>query len=125
MCYLCRKNIGKTGENEGAEGYRHFCEHFRPVPGVKCTVCDKCDLYKSEEEDVVVRKAGEDAERAWREKERQGAGSEGYRREVEGLKIDHDGVVGRVTGWDRLWSGDWSFQGVVDELIGRVIVVKL
>lgn len=50
------------------EGYRHFCEHFRPVQGMKCTECNKCDLYKTEDEDLVVRQAGEDAEREWRER---------------------------------------------------------
>ncbi|RMD39243.1 hypothetical protein DV735_g5887, partial [Chaetothyriales sp. CBS 134920] len=56
MCYLCRANIGKSGREgamDGAEGYRHFCEHFRPNGG-KCTECDKCDLYKSESEDEMV-----------------------------------------------------------------------
>ena len=124
MCYLCRKNIGKTGENEGAEGYRHFCEHFRPVPGIKCTQCDKCDLYKSEEEDVLVKKAGEDAERAWRQRQRQGDHGRGAA-EADGIKIDHDGLVGRKNAWDRLYDGQWTVQGIVDEIVGKIVVVKI
>lgn len=123
MCYLCRRNIGKTGENEGAEGYRHFCEHFRPVPGVKCTQCDKCDLYKNEEEDILVKKAGEEAEREWRERE--GMKNEINKKKVERLKIDHNGVVGRTTTWDKLGRGDWTVQGMVNEIVANVITVKI
>lgn len=123
MCYLCRKNIGKTGENEGAEGYRHFCEHFRPVPGVKCTQCEKCDLYKNEEEDILVKKAGEEAERAWRERE--GMKNETTKKEVETLKIDHNGVVGRVSARDKFVRGDWTIQGMVNEIVANTIIVKI
>lgn len=123
MCYLCRKNIGKTGDNEGAEGYRHFCEHFRPVPGVKCTQCEKCDLYKNEEEDILVRKAGEEAERAWRDRE--GMKNEVSRKEVESLKIDHNGVVGRTNVWDKLRRGDWTLQGMVNEIVANIITVRI
>lgn len=123
MCYLCRKNIGKTGENEGGEGYRHFCEHFRPSGG-KCGVCDKCDLYKAEEEDVLVRRAGEEAERTWREQEG-GKMNETNRREVEGLRFDHDGVVGRVSVWNRFVKGEWTMQGVSDWIVGQAVVVRI
>lgn len=122
MCYLCRKNIGKTGENEGAEGYRHFCEHFRPVPGVKCTQCEKCDLYKSEEEDLLVRKAGEEAEREWRDNQ---VKLNNDSKEIEGIRIDHGGLVGSVGIWERFLRGEWTVQGVVDELVSRVVIVKL
>ena len=40
MCYVCRKDIGN------GEGYRHFCEHFRPNGGRGCTECSKCDLCR-------------------------------------------------------------------------------
>lgn len=123
MCYLCRRNIGKTGNNDGAEGYRHFCEHFRPAGG-RCTQCEKCDLYKSEEEDVLVRRAGEEAEREWRAKEAQKDGGRGMR-EVEGLRIDHDGLVGRVGWWDRFLMGDWTVQGIVDYCVEQMIVVRV
>ena len=63
MCYVCRKDIGN------GEGYRHFCEHFRPNGGRGCTECSKCDLYRCEDDEVVVKKAKEEAERQWMEKE--------------------------------------------------------
>jgi hypothetical protein len=63
MCYVCRKDIGN------GEGYRHFCEHFRPNGGRSCTECSKCDLYRCEDDEVVVKKAKEEAERQWMEKE--------------------------------------------------------
>jgi hypothetical protein len=63
MCYVCRKDIGN------GEGYRHFCEHFRPNGGRGCTECSKCDLYRCEDDEVVVKKAKEEAEMQWMEKE--------------------------------------------------------
>jgi hypothetical protein len=89
MCYLCRKALGKpiqrgrlqpqlvlrripeddhlgADDDEAAEGYKHFCEHFRINPGTRCTECNKCDLYLAEDEEAIARKAGEKAERDWR-----------------------------------------------------------
>jgi hypothetical protein len=63
MCYVCRKDIGN------GEGYRHFCEHFRPNGGRGCTECSKCDLYRCEDDEVVIKKAKEEAEKQWMEKE--------------------------------------------------------
>lgn len=63
MCYVCRKDIGN------GEGYRHFCEHFRPNGGKGCTECTKCDLYRCEDDEVVIKKAKEEAERQWMEKD--------------------------------------------------------
>ena len=76
-----------AGEGEG-EGYRHFCQHFRPAGG-KCAECEKCDLYRAEDEDEIVRRAGKRAEKDWRK--RQGTRAEGVqfgreRRRVEGLQ---------------------------------------
>ena len=69
MCYVCRQGLGSNGPGgEPGEGYRHFCQHFRPRGG-KCGDCDKCDLYKSENEDEIVKRAGELAERDWRIRE--------------------------------------------------------
>ncbi|KAI9839235.1 MAG: hypothetical protein M1819_003228 [Sarea resinae] len=67
MCYVCRKDIAR-------EGYTHFCEHFRPNPGSSCLECVKCDLYRCEDEEVSIRKAGERAEKEWRENQGVGAG---------------------------------------------------
>ncbi|CAJ0918098.1 19894_t:CDS:2 [Entrophospora sp. SA101] len=50
MCYLCRKDLRQ-------ESYAHFCDHFRPIPGQKCKKCNKCDLYKTEDEEKVVKEA--------------------------------------------------------------------
>ncbi|KAI1619053.1 hypothetical protein EDD37DRAFT_295961 [Exophiala viscosa] len=118
MCYLCRKNIGKAGANaDGGEGYRHFCEHFRPTPGLKCTECDKCDLYRAEDEDAQVKRAGEEAEKLWRERE----GMIG----VKGLEDAVGNVAGEDTLWRQFWEWKWSIQGVVDGLVDRCIVVDI
>ncbi|CCJ30180.1 unnamed protein product, partial [Pneumocystis jirovecii] len=47
--YVIWKNIKK-------ESYAHFCDHFRPVPGKKCTECTKCDLYKVDDDIAGVAK---------------------------------------------------------------------
>jgi hypothetical protein len=118
MCYLCRKNIGKAGDNaEGGEGYRHFCEHFRPMPGQGCTECDKCDLYRAEDEDLMVKKAGEEAERLWRERE----GMVG----VKGLEDAVGNVAGEDTWWMKLKQGSWTVQGVVDSAVSSAVIVEV
>lgn len=61
MCYLCRTSLEKVG-------YSHFCPHFRPVPGERCTECERCELYGEEDEGVVVGRAREEAVREWRGK---------------------------------------------------------
>ncbi|KAI1363030.1 hypothetical protein F5Y08DRAFT_310641 [Xylaria arbuscula] len=66
MCYVCRKDIGAPNE-----GYRHFCQHFRPEgDGRKCTQCDMCNLWETENTDAILRQAKADAERRWKETER-------------------------------------------------------
>ena len=35
-----------------------------------CGECERCDLYRLEDEEIVVRRAGERAEREWWERER-------------------------------------------------------
>lgn len=62
MCYLCRADIGVVG-------YAHFCQHFRPLGGSRCGECERCDLYREEDEEVVLRRAKERAEREWWEGE--------------------------------------------------------
>ena len=69
MCYLCRQGLGQqpkgtTNPHEDHD-YSHFCGHFRALPG-RCSQCNKCDLYREENQDEVVRRAGETAEREWR-----------------------------------------------------------
>ncbi|KAF4814537.1 E3 ubiquitin-protein ligase RNF216 [Colletotrichum tropicale] len=68
MCYVCRKDIG--GMNGEGEGYRHFCDHFRPDGDPRpCTECTRCNLWESEDTDFVLRQAKEEAEAKWRETE--------------------------------------------------------
>ena len=69
MCYVCRQEITSK------EGYGHFCQHFRPNGG-RCIECDRCDLYGDEDEEAAIRKAAEEAERMWREKEGKREGDE-------------------------------------------------
>ena len=53
MCYCCRKDIRQ-------ESYSHFCQHFRAVPG-PCTKCNRCDLWKSPDEEKIIMEAAEHA----------------------------------------------------------------
>ncbi|KAL9624391.1 MAG: hypothetical protein Q9160_001353 [Pyrenula sp. 1 TL-2023] len=131
MCYLCRKAlvnptsnpriIGARRAEDENEGYRHFCEHFRPVPGRACTQCTKCDLYRVGDEEAAVREAGEKAEREWREREGM-VGVEGFGRLPgdEGREKDggREGLLGRVL------RGKWSRQGVMDWVVEKVVKVE-
>lgn len=65
ICYTCRQYLGNDHKGEG---YRHFCQHFRPNGG-PCGECNRCDLYREEDEDLVIKKAGELAESEWRKRE--------------------------------------------------------
>lgn len=68
MCYVCRKDI--TGKEGSDAGYQHYCQHFRPQgDGRPCNLCNKCNLWQKEDEDGVVQKAKEEAERKWAEVE--------------------------------------------------------
>lgn len=63
--------------------------------------CERCDLYREEDGDGVVRRAGERAEREWRERE----GMVG----VEGLDEGFGGGGGGR--WKGVWGG-WEGDGV-------------
>jgi len=64
MCYVCRKDIGE-------EGYRHFCDHFRPDGDPRrCDECTRCNLWEADDTEMLLRKAKEDAERKWMEREK-------------------------------------------------------
>lgn len=109
MCYVCRKDIGN------GEGYRHFCEHFRPNGGRRCTECEKCDLYRCEDDDVVVRKAKEEAERVWLEKE--GSANEDLKKTLV-EKYD----VGREGSWlFGVWRRRPSMECMLDAVVEFVI----
>jgi hypothetical protein len=66
MCYVCRQGLA-------VEGYHHFCQHFRERPGETCAECNKCDLYRVEDEERVVARARQRAETEWCEAQGEGA----------------------------------------------------
>jgi hypothetical protein len=89
--------------NEENRAYNHFCQHFRPYGG-PCNECDKCDLYKGEDEDEIVKRAGERAERDWRLRQ----GLEKQRRGLKGLVSDSAGGRERGGSKGRVQEGiDW------------------
>ncbi len=106
MCYMCREGLGDV--KKGSEGYRHFCQHFR-LNGGECRECERCDLYKGEDDEVVAKRAAARAEKEWREKE----GMVG----VEGLGGPMEEKAKRM--WYR---GDWTLQGFVDWWVDGVLV---
>ena len=104
MCYICRQGLGR---GEGNERYEHFCQHFRATGGV-CVVCEKCDLYLGEDEAGVVARAGQLAEKEWRERE----GMVGVAGLGSGLQ---DGGLAR---WRQ---AQWTLQDVVDCFVAELI----
>lgn len=110
MCYVCRKDIGQAGE-----GYRHFCEHFRPNGGRGCTECEKCDLYRIEDDEAVVLKAKEEAEVKWMQ-DQNGEGDEKLKKElVDRYDESHRG---RIVG---LWKKRPSPEQILDAAVEFVI----
>ena len=71
MCYVCRADLSD-------EGYRHFCDHFRPDGDPRpCKECDRCNLWESEDTDKILQAAREEVERKWKDSEnRELSGSE-------------------------------------------------
>lgn len=129
-------------EEEEAEGYKHFCEHFRLNPGSRCTECNRCDLYLAEDEEAVSRRAGEKAEREWRIRE----GMVGVRGLEDVQRLGSSSNVGRgsrtrsgasaTVPWE--WNGEWSYltwdiwregrwkreaQALIDWIVERVAEV--
>ena len=135
MCYLCRQALGKSAANlnpfrggaaaaadatADGEGYTHYCPHFRPLPGRPCTECQRCDLYRNDDEDLAVRRAGVEAERLWRIREGM-VGVGGLEEAVRNAgRRKEDGVMGMV---DAFVNGEWTVQGVVDWVVGKCFVV--
>ena len=64
MCYICRADICSTS-------YDHFCPHFRPLGGA-CKDCNKCNLYKTIDEEKVIKQAKAKAQKDWVENEGKG-----------------------------------------------------
>ncbi|KAF3922958.1 hypothetical protein ABW20_dc0102014 [Dactylellina cionopaga] len=75
MCYVCRADLKGVG-------YKHFCQHFRQIPGTACAECDKCDLYVQEDESSVLKLAGEQAQADWLSKNSGGVGWKPPQRQV-------------------------------------------
>jgi len=96
MCYVCRGEIG-------TEGYAHFCQHFRPVLGQQCQECNKCDLYRVEDEDVVIQRAKDKAVKEWKERENasqaQANGATGWNAEEEADGVGLTVVSRRNASW--------------------------
>ncbi|RKF79445.1 E3 ubiquitin-protein ligase [Golovinomyces cichoracearum] len=116
MCYICRKNIGI------GEGYRHFCEHFRPNGGKSCTECTKCDLYRCEDDEIVLRKAKQEAEQLWMKREESLLScDENFRKVLEArLKKESETFLPE----SRQWS--WKIptkELIIDALVERLISV--
>lgn len=89
MCYVCRQGLAQ-------EGYHHFCQHFRERPGQACEECNKCDLYRVEDEERVVKRAKEQAEAEWWAQQGEGA-KEGLEKEAGKKK---GGMIGIGKNWD-------------------------
>ncbi|KAI8938537.1 hypothetical protein NX059_004423 [Plenodomus lindquistii] len=102
MCYICRQGLK-------VEGYQHFCGHFRERPGMPCGECQKCDLYRVEDEERVVKRAKDKAEAEWWEQQGEGA-REGLEKEV-GKDGGKSGVLGLRRG---TWEG-W-LETVLDDV---------
>lgn len=75
MCYVCREGLAN-------QGYHHFCQHFRDRPGLNCQECNKCDLYKVEDEDAVVKRVRDTAEKEWWATQNPGLGGDALKQTV-------------------------------------------
>jgi len=94
-------------------GYDHFCQHFR-VMGGKCTQCDKCDLYREEDEKEILKVARERAEKEWRE---------GEGKDVT-VKLDAvETLVRPRSGWSML-ADPKCWEMWIDRAVERIVVVE-
>ena len=99
MCYVCRADIR-------ADGYKHFCQHFRHVPGTPCSDCDACDLYAAQDDALAIRLAARAAEQEYWARlgpANRPRGSVGQR-------------VGAGAGRQRWWEGGGGGGGCVEEV---------
>jgi hypothetical protein len=105
MCYICRQGLGQFS---GGEAYSHFCQHFRPAGG-KCGECERCDLYQAPDEDTLVRRAGEIAEKEWRKR--------------DGME-DVDSIGGISGVRHEQWQCDeqWTLQGWMDWWVRKCFI---
>ena len=112
MCYVCREGLA-------SQGYHHFCQHFRDRPGQNCQECNKCDLYRVEDEDAVVKRAREAAEKEWWAKQNPGANGgelmKSASKDLQGFDSGARGMQGVV----RI-IGNW--ESSLERLIDAVVV---
>lgn len=112
MCYVCRQEISSR------EGYSHFCQHFRERPGFRCRECDKCDLYVAEDEDGVIRRAAEEAEKEWMEREALKPGTGGL---IARDRQRYGGVVKEVLRGKKRGE-TWDWDDLLDAFMESVLV---
>jgi len=93
--YICRADIRSVG-------YKHFCQHFRQVPGTTCSACDDCDLYANEDEAVAIRRAAKAAELEYWDK---------TGKSWRGVVVETR-VLGRWAEWC-----DWAIDGMIDKAV--------
>lgn len=130
MCYVCRKDIGGAADPDGPDvGYRHFCDHFRPDGDPRpCDRCDRCNLWESEDTDLVLERARADAEHRWREaRVADGAdgagGAEGLDAVAEKALLDAGAGAGAAGRRSALLAGRWpSVPEVFDILVENLFV---
>lgn len=112
MCYVCRADLSD-------DGYRHFCDHFRPDGDPRpCKECDRCNLWESEDTDKVLQDAREEAEHKWKALEN---------RDLSGAEkaFLETGVAVRSAGGgaNRLWSsGKLTIPETLDFIVETLFV---
>ena len=99
MCYVCRADIR-------TDGYKHFCQHFRHVPGTPCRDCDACDLYAAQDDALAIRLAARAAEQEYWAR----LGPANRPRGLAGQR------VGPGAGRQRWWEGSGGGGGCVEEV---------
>lgn len=109
MCYVCRNEIGR-------EGYGHFCQHFRERGG-RCAECDRCDLYIVEDEEGVIKRAAEDAEKAWLANE----GVQAMGKKIN-VRLDQFGSVRQEVIAGTEPGKSWNVNALVDAFFDVVMV---
>ncbi|KOS17898.1 E3 ubiquitin-protein ligase [Escovopsis weberi] len=105
MCYVCRADLAD-------EGYRHFCDHFRPDGDpTACLECDRCNLWESEDTDRVLLEAREEAERKWRELEKRDLSNQekaflqtGIASRTRGISLEGVVAVTRLSSWAEIFD---------------------
>ncbi|KAK5998373.1 E3 ubiquitin-protein ligase [Cladobotryum mycophilum] len=105
MCYVCRADLSD-------EGYRHFCDHFRPDGDPRpCTECDRCNLWESEDTDRVLQEAREEAERKWKALENRDLSTQekafletGIASRGAGMSVERMLSTGRLPSWPEIFD---------------------